>query len=161
MHVASAVLQIPRKNLRPKGIFWTETKARDESRDETDWEGYEIKEGAMIWAKVNPRKKVGGDNVRKVQRKPTIFSRGLLWLWSSFKCKLNSYLAGLCWALQPSCLSDSTQHSAPPSSPLTPLLPPLECKYWKTLAAPAEPEKWEHTGINLSRVWAFSCLWCF
>ena len=33
-------------------------KARDESRDETDWEGYEIKEGAMTWAKVNPRQTV-------------------------------------------------------------------------------------------------------
>ena len=75
-----------------------------------------------------------------------------------FKCKLNSYSMLAC-AVPSSCLSDSTQHSAPPLLPLTPHLPPLECKYWKI--SHSSSRTWEHTGINLSRVWAFSCLWCF
>ena len=110
MHVASVVLQIPRKKIKPRGSFWTEMKAGDESRDETDWEGYEIKEGAMIWAKVNPRKKVGGDSVRKVQRKPTIFSRALLHDSDDHYSNASLTVTWLAYAV-PSCLSDSTQHS--------------------------------------------------
>jgi len=68
--------------------------------------------------------------MRKVQRKPTIFSRGLLYDYDHYS---NASLT-VTWlaCAMPSCLSDSTQHSSPSPPSLTRHLPPLECKYWKT-----------------------------
>ena len=87
-----------------------------------------------------------GDVVRKVQRKPTIFSRDLYQHYDSDDHYSNASLT-VTWAACGALLFVRL-HSAfsplPPSISLslvtTSHLPPLECKYWKTLTTPAEPE---------------------
>lgn len=158
IHVAIDVLQIQRKSLKPRGLFSTGMKARDESRGGTDWEGYEIKEDAMTRAKANLWNKVTQWEYRDFveSTKPLQFSLEaycnynynytLLLLIIIIQMQA-TWLAILCLVcqIQLNILLPSPSHSSPP--PLSSLS--------------SNRKHWEHTGINLSTVWAFFLLVMF
>ena len=93
--------------------------------------------------------------MRKVQRKPPIFSLAheaytdsdddYIEMQAYNSKQLHRWLAGV----QPSLLfvRFNSAFSPPSLSPLTrhhlSRLPPLECKYWKTLTAPAGPDNYQ------------------